>query len=77
MRQKLSFHPEWGCLAPAPSLLRTMRIVLVATAVGATAGGGAVLSLAGTRQPKRQLPSAHWSGLFQLGQFRLRLKPRN
>ena len=47
MRQKLSFHPEWGCLAPAPSLLRTIHTVLVATAVGATAGGGVVLSLVG------------------------------
>jgi hypothetical protein len=43
----MSFHPEWGCLAPAPSFLRTMRTVLVATAVGATAGGGVVLSLVG------------------------------
>ena len=47
MPDSLNFHPEWGCLAPAPSLLRTMRIVLVATAVGATAGGGVVLSLVG------------------------------
>ena len=47
MPHSLNFHPEWGCLAPAPSLLRTMRIVLVATAVGATGGGGVVLSLVG------------------------------
>ncbi len=47
MSTSVNFHPEWGCLAPAPSLLRTMRIVLVATAVGATAGGGVVLSLVG------------------------------
>jgi hypothetical protein len=47
MHHAMHFHPEWGCLAPAPSLLRTMRIVLVATAVGATAGGGVVLSLVG------------------------------
>jgi hypothetical protein len=47
MPHSLNFHPEWGCLAPAPGLLRTMRIVLVATAVGATAGGGVVLSLVG------------------------------
>jgi hypothetical protein len=47
MPHSLNFHPEWGCLAPAPSLLRTMRIVLIATAVGATAGGGVVLSLVG------------------------------
>jgi len=43
----MNFHPEWGCLAPAPSFLRTMRTVLAATAVGATAGGGVVLSLVG------------------------------
>ena len=43
----MNFHPEWGCLAPAPSFLRTMRTVLVATAVGATAGGGVVLSVVG------------------------------
>ena len=36
MRYAMNFHPEWGCLAPAPSFLRTMRTVLVATAVGAT-----------------------------------------
>ena len=47
MRHAMSFHPEWGCLAPAPSFLRTMRTVLVATAVGATAGGGVVLTLVG------------------------------
>src|ERR1700683_2598265 len=46
MRDVMNFHPEWGCLAPAPSLIRTMRTVLVATAVGAVAGGGVVLSLA-------------------------------
>jgi hypothetical protein len=45
MRHTMNFHPEWGCLAPAPSFLRTVRTVLVATAVGATAGGGVVLSL--------------------------------
>ncbi len=45
MRHAMNFHPEWGCLAPAPSFVRTMRTVLVATAVGATAGGGVVLSL--------------------------------
>src|SRR4249919_2174659 len=47
MPQAMNFHQEWGCLAPAPSFLRTMRTVLVATAVGATAGGGVVLSVVG------------------------------
>ncbi len=45
MAHTMNFHPEWGCLAPAPSFLRKVRTVLVATAVGATAGGGVVLSL--------------------------------
>jgi len=47
MPQAMNFHPEWGCLAPAPSFLRTMRTVLAATAVGLIAGGGVVFSLAG------------------------------
>ena len=45
MRHAKKFHPEWGFLAPAPSFMRTLRTVLAATAVGATAGGGLVLSL--------------------------------
>jgi len=40
----MTFHPEWGCLAPAPSFVRTVRTVLVATAVGATAGSGVVFA---------------------------------
>jgi hypothetical protein len=43
-----NFHPEWGYLAPAPSFMRTARIVAVATAIGATAGAAVVLSLAGS-----------------------------
>jgi hypothetical protein len=45
MRSAGNFSPEWGYLAPAPSKLRTIRVVLVATAIGATAGAGVVLSL--------------------------------
>jgi hypothetical protein len=40
-----NWHPEWGFLAPVPNFIRAVRIVLVATAVGATAGAGVVLSL--------------------------------
>jgi hypothetical protein len=36
------FHPEWGCLAPAANVMRTVRTVLIATVIGATAGGGMV-----------------------------------
>src|ERR1700722_19338948 len=46
MRSAGNFSPEWGYLAPVPSFMRTARVVLVATAVGATAGAGVVLSLA-------------------------------
>jgi len=47
MRSARNFHPEWGYLAPAPSLVRTVRIVLVATAVGVAAGASVVFSLVG------------------------------
>ena len=45
MRSARNFHPQWGYLAPAPSFLRSARIVLVATAVGAIAGAAVVVSL--------------------------------
>ena len=45
MRSPGNFHPEWGYLAPAPSFMRTARIVLVATAIGATAGAAVIISL--------------------------------
>jgi hypothetical protein len=51
-----NFHPEWGVLAPAPSFLRTVRIVLVATAIGATAGAGTVLAL--MDRPASETPKA-------------------
>jgi hypothetical protein len=46
MRTTSNFHPEWGYLAPAPSFVRTARLFLLATAIGATlgAGSGAYLS---------------------------------
>lgn len=45
MRFANNFNPEWGYLAPAPSFTRTARIVLVAAAIGASAGGAVVFSL--------------------------------
>jgi hypothetical protein len=47
MRYAGNFHPEWGYLAPAPNFMRTARVILVATAIGATAGAGVVFSLVG------------------------------
>jgi hypothetical protein len=45
MRPAGNFHPEWGYLAPAPSFVRTVRIVMVAAAIGAIAGAAVVFSL--------------------------------
>ncbi len=45
MRSAGNFHPEWGYFAPAPSFMRTVRIALVAAAVGATAGASVMVSL--------------------------------
>ena len=45
MRFSDNFHPEWGFLAPARGVMRTLRIVVVATAIGASAGGAVVFSL--------------------------------
>jgi hypothetical protein len=45
MRFADGFNPEWGYVAPPPSFLRTARLVIVAAAVGATAGGAVVFSL--------------------------------
>ena len=40
MRVSTNFHPEWGYLAPTQSFIRTARVALVATAVGAIVGVG-------------------------------------
>jgi hypothetical protein len=45
MRFSENFNPEWGYLSPAPGFMRTVRIAVVAAAVGAIAGGGVVISL--------------------------------
>ncbi len=45
MRRAANFNPEWGYLAPAPTLMRSARLVLVATAIGASAGAAVVFSL--------------------------------
>jgi hypothetical protein len=58
MRSAGNFSPEWGYLAPAPSFARTARVVLVATAIGATAGAGVVLSLIDRSGEPEQTPTA-------------------
>lgn len=44
-----NFNLEWGYLAPAPSFLRTVRLVVVAAAIAATASAAVVFAL--MRQP--------------------------
>ena len=56
MRSAGNFHPDWGYLAPAPSFMRTARIVLVATAIGATAGAAVMISL--VQHPAADAPIA-------------------
>jgi hypothetical protein len=58
MRSAGNFSPGWGYLAPAPSFARTARIVLVATAIGATAGTGVVLSLVDRSTEPERAPVA-------------------
>jgi hypothetical protein len=45
MRHAANFNPEWGYLAPRPGFLRSARLVVVASAIGATAGAAVVFSL--------------------------------
>src|SRR5690242_11995992 len=58
MRSTGNFSSEWGYLAPAPSFARTARVVLVATAIGATAGAGVVLSLLERPSEPEKVPVA-------------------
>ena len=51
-------HPEWGYLAPAPGFLRVARAVVIATAIGATAGAGVVFSFVG-HPTVETVPTAH------------------
>jgi hypothetical protein len=40
MRVSTNFHPEWGYLAPTQGFMRTARVALVATTIGAIVGVG-------------------------------------
>jgi hypothetical protein len=46
MHQSSQLHPEWGILVPPRSFARTVRILMIATAIGITAGAGVMSSLA-------------------------------
>jgi hypothetical protein len=46
MRQSSQLHPEWGILVPPRGIARTVRILMIAAAIGITAGAGIMSSLA-------------------------------
>jgi hypothetical protein len=45
MRYDRNFNPEWGFAPPAPSVMRTARLIAFAAIIGATAGAATVFSL--------------------------------
>jgi hypothetical protein len=45
MRNARKPHPEWGYLAPAPSVFPAVRTALIASAIGAIGGAAVVISL--------------------------------
>jgi hypothetical protein len=49
MYQTGNFSPEWGYLAPAPRFMRSVRLVVVASAIAASATAGVVFAL--VREP--------------------------
>jgi hypothetical protein len=49
MHRAGNFNLEWGYLAPAPSFLRTVRLVVIAAAIAGTASAAVVFAL--MRQP--------------------------
>src|SRR6478672_11473537 len=52
MRNTGNFNLEWGYLAPAPSFLRSVRLVVVAATIAATASAAVVFAL--VRQPEAE-----------------------
>ena len=55
MRYDRNFNPEWGYVAPAPSVMRTARLVGLAAIIGATVGAATVFSLLDRPTAKQQL----------------------
>lgn len=52
---KREFHPEWGYVAADRRSIRTLRAILIATTVGAVAGGAIVLLVSGTPEDSRSV----------------------
>jgi hypothetical protein len=45
MRYDRNLNPEWGYLVPSPSVMRSARLIALATIIGAIVGAAAVFSL--------------------------------
>lgn len=55
-------NPEWGYVAPAPGVMRTARVIVVAAIIGATAGAATVFSLLDRPVAEELGCSAHLGG---------------
>jgi hypothetical protein len=75
MRYAGNFHPEWGYLAPAPNFIRTARVILVAAAVGATAGAGVVFSLVGREDAETSVAARTLARPAEAASARLNVLP--
>jgi hypothetical protein len=53
-------NPEWGYVAPAPSVMRTARLIAVAAIVGASAGAATVFSLLDRPIAQESVRRARW-----------------
>ena len=76
MRYAGNFHQEWGYLAPAPSFIRTARVILVAAAVGATAGAGVVFSLVGREDTETSVAARTLARPAEAASAQLNVPPR-
>ncbi len=63
MRHAGNFNPEWGYLAPAPSFLRTARLIVVVAGIAATASGAVVFSMVRRPRLTNRSRHAHWRNL--------------
>ena len=66
MRNTGNFNLEWGYLAPAPSFLRSVRLVVVAATIAATASAAASSPWSASRRPRPPSRHARWCRLSKL-----------
>jgi hypothetical protein len=70
-----NFNLEWGFIAPAPSFLRAVRVVVVATAIGATTSAAVVFAL--MRQPSAEESIAGRTLVQSVGEAQTQLQTKH